>query len=72
MEDFIGQSNKILNQEIDKNEFDKLLEILACLNKIEQRSLETDVMFEPLKGEMDLLKTYGEEFSNHINLQVRK
>lgn len=69
LEDFIERSKLILNQEIEKHEFDKLVEILSILSQVEQRTLETDSMFEPLKNEVELLKKFNEELEPNINTQ---
>lgn len=61
-----------MTQEINKEEFDKLVEILFVLHQVESRSMETDAMFEPLKDIVELLKTYNEEVENRVHTQVNK
>lgn len=69
LEDFCDESFKVLNQELDKDDLKALLQIMAMLNKIEERSLETDRMFEPLKDIAAMLKEYKFEFDNKIYTQ---
>lgn len=61
---------QLLTMEIDKDNLNELLSVINMLNKIEERQLETDRMFEPLKEIMLMLKEYKYEFEPKIYLQV--
>lgn len=70
LEEFIEMADEVMSQEIDKEEIGKLIEILSVLHQIEDRTMETDAMFEPLKDIVELLKSYGEEADNKVYTQV--
>lgn len=70
LEDFVADAVKILGTDVDKDNLNELLEVMGMLNKIEERQLETDRMFEPLKDIVQMLKEYNYEFENTIYMQV--
>lgn len=69
LQDFIEEANRILNQEIEAHEYEKLVQIISILRQIEDRTAETDSMFDPLKKEVELLKKFQEELDSQINTQ---
>lgn len=70
LESFTDEASRILSFEITENDFDNLLKVMTVLSQIELRAQETEGMFEPLKAEADLLKSYGEDFDAKVYLQV--
>lgn len=72
LEEFIEMADETMSQEIDKEEYEKFIEILSVLNKVENRSMDTDNMFEPLKDIVELLKDYNEEVDNKVMVQVNQ
>lgn len=69
LQDFIEEANEILGQEIEAHEYEKLVQIISILRQIEDRTSETESMFEPLKKEVELLKKFQEELDSQINAQ---
>lgn len=66
---FVVETMQILSQELSERELDKLLQIMACLNRIEARKMETDELFDRVKGQIDLLKEYDEHFDDNVYRQ---
>lgn len=64
------EANEMLALEVDENNLDDLLKVLSILNKIEERQMDTDSMFDPLKAIVAMLKKYNLTFENKIYLQV--
>lgn len=59
---FVEEANIALKIELNKDDFDGLIQILSILNTINEKQFIYDYMFEPLKEIVDLLKTYNYEF----------
>lgn len=67
LHNFIGEANEVLKQEIEEHEYEKLVQIISILRNIEDRTMETDSMFDPLKKEVELLKKFDEDLDSKIN-----
>ncbi|XP_023292211.2 dynein beta chain, ciliary [Lucilia cuprina] len=61
---FVEEANIALKIELNKDDFDGLIQILSVLNTINEKQFIYDYMFEPLKEIVDLLKTYNYEFGD--------
>lgn len=67
LEEFCKHALKVLGKEITMDDIKGLLEVLGVLNEVDERLLETDMMFEPLKEIMTMLLEYGVTFSEQIH-----
>lgn len=56
---------------VEKDDLSTILDVLSILNRVEERQMTTDRMFEPLKATVALLKPYNYDFDNNIYRQVR-
>lgn len=58
--------------EIEKDDFDELLNILSVLNEVEERQNKANEtpIFEPLRDIVEMLKIYHIEFDDNVHLQV--
>lgn len=65
------EANIALKIELNKDDFDGLIQILSVLNTINEKQYIYDFMFEPLKEIVDLLKTYNYEFKEEELTMVR-
>ena len=73
LQDFIKMANTGLTKGVEEGDYDGLVDCMGHLMEVKQRQSQTDVMFEPLKQTIELLKTYDQEMSEevHTQLQVR-
>lgn len=72
MAEFVEEANIALKIELNKDDFDGLIQILSVLNTINEKQFIYDYMFEPLKEIVDLLKTYNYEFGEKEMTMVRE
>lgn len=70
MEDFTEEAQRILALEVDKDDLSTILDVLSIINDVEDRQMETDRMFEPLKAIVAMLKPYSYDFDNNVYRQV--
>lgn len=69
LEQFCAEASAVMQLELDKDDLPTLLQMMAILNRIEERSLETDQMFDPLKDIVVMLKEYKFEFDERVERQ---
>lgn len=69
LEDFIIDSTEKLNQEATNEDAPTLLSILKTISQINERSEQTDKMFDPLREIVDMLKSYDVEFEDFVEDQ---
>ncbi|XP_073817376.1 dynein beta chain, ciliary-like [Musca autumnalis] len=62
LSNFVDDANVALKMELNKDDFDGLIQIMSVLNTINEKQFIYDNMFESLKEIVDLLKTYNYEF----------
>ncbi|XP_022909837.1 dynein beta chain, ciliary-like [Onthophagus taurus] len=72
LEEFIIDAIKVMQTPLDEDDYDGLLKVMGYLFKVKERTPATDVMFEPLKQIMDLLKEYGVEFTEEVYTQLQE
>uniref|UniRef100_A0A803WBL3 Dynein axonemal heavy chain 17 n=1 Tax=Ficedula albicollis TaxID=59894 RepID=A0A803WBL3_FICAL len=72
VQDFIQESTAGLSKPLEEGDYEGLVEVMAHLAKVRERQEATDVMFEPLKETVALLKTYGDKMPDEIHLQLQK
>lgn len=70
MDEFIKEATAELSKQIIQDDYDQLVRIITYLNKIKDRQAETDGMFKPIQGFMELLKTYGVKFEEDVHALV--
>ena len=63
---FITKVDAGLAKEVEDGDYDGLVAVIGHLMAVKDRSQSTDVMFEPLKETIDLLKTYEQEMSEEV------
>ena len=56
---------------IDEGDYDTLVKVMYHLSDIKDRASSTDGMFEPLKGMIELLKSYGQEVGEEVYEQLQ-
>ncbi|XP_042635783.1 dynein axonemal heavy chain 17 [Catharus ustulatus] len=72
LQDFIQESTAGLSKPLEEGDYEGLVAVMGHLAKVRERQEATDVMFEPLKETVALLKTYGDKMSDEIHLQLQK
>lgn len=72
LEQFIEYAVKELSVDLQEDDYDGLLKVMGVLNEVKLKvDAGTDLMFEPLRDIMDVLKEYGVEFPEETYEQVR-
>ena len=69
---FIKETKAGLGVDIQEGDYDGLVEVMGHLLAVKDRQATTDVMFEPLKQTIDLLKTYEQEMSDEVHQRLQE
>lgn len=72
MDAFIKETKAGLGVDIQEGDYDGLVEVMGHLLAVRDRQSATDVMFEPLKQTIDLLKTYEQEMSDEVHQRLQE
>lgn len=72
LENFIVEATAAMQVELTDDDYDGLLKVMGYLMKVKDRQDTTDLMFEPLKEIIDLLRNYGVEFPEEIHVQLQE
>uniref|UniRef100_A0A8C5IYP6 Dynein axonemal heavy chain 17 n=1 Tax=Junco hyemalis TaxID=40217 RepID=A0A8C5IYP6_JUNHY len=72
LQNFIKESTAGLSKPLEEGDYEGLVEVMAHLAKVRERQEATDMMFEPLKETVALLKTYGDKMPEEIHLLLQK
>ncbi|XP_057895061.1 dynein axonemal heavy chain 17 [Melospiza georgiana] len=72
LQNFIKESTAGLSKPLEEGDYEGLVEVMAHLAKVRERQEATDMMFEPLKETVALLKTYGDKMPEEILLLLQK
>ena len=70
LQEFIMSTSKGLAKEPEENDYTGLVNVMALIIAVRDRQAETDVMFEPLKQTIDMLKTCGVDMSEKVYNQL--
>ncbi|GFO38901.1 dynein heavy chain 9, axonemal [Plakobranchus ocellatus] len=70
LQDFITSTSKGLAKDPVEGDYIGLVNVMGLLNAVRDRQAETDVMFEPLKQTIDMLKTCGVDMSEKVYNQL--
>lgn len=60
-----------MSKPLEEGDYEGLVAVMGHLAKVRERQEATDVMFEPLKETVALLKTYGDKMPEEIHLQLQ-
>ncbi|GFR90124.1 dynein heavy chain 17, axonemal, partial [Elysia marginata] len=72
LQEFITSTSKGLAKEPEDGDYAGLVNVMGLLNAVRDRQAETDVMFEPLKQTIDMLKTCGVDMSEKVYNQLEE
>ncbi|KAK9886614.1 hypothetical protein WA026_017536 [Henosepilachna vigintioctopunctata] len=72
LDQFIKEAIGAMTASIAEDDYAGLLHIMGYLFKVKERMAATDEMFAPLKGIMELLQSYGVEFSEEVYVQLQE
>ncbi|XP_045472902.1 dynein beta chain, ciliary-like isoform X2 [Harmonia axyridis] len=72
LECFCQEAIAAMSITITEEDYSGLLTIMGYLFKVKERMLATDAMFGPLKDIMELLQTYGVEFSEEVYVKLQE
>lgn len=72
LESFCLEAIQAMSVTITEDDYSALLNIMGYLFKVKERMMATDAMFGPLRGIMDLLQTYGVEFSEEVYVKLQE
>ncbi|XP_064397591.1 dynein beta chain, ciliary-like isoform X3 [Halichondria panicea] len=72
LELFIKTTVTGLGLEVEEGDYDGLVDMMSHLMAVKDKQTIADNMFEPLKATIELLKTYGQELSDDVHLQVQE
>ena len=64
--DFIKLHDKGLSVTVNEGDYESLVEVMAHLGAVREKQPIYDVMFEPLKQKLELLKSYGQEINDDV------
>ncbi|CAF0885207.1 unnamed protein product, partial [Didymodactylos carnosus] len=66
LSDFIKHHDKGLNVDVGEGDYQSLVNVMGHLGAVREKQPIFDMMFEPLKQKLELLKSYGQEISDDI------
>lgn len=72
LELFIEEAIAGMQVQLNEDDYPGLLNVMKYLTAIRDRQLATDMMFDPLKEIIALLKDYGIEFSEEVQIQLQE
>ncbi|XP_075248756.1 dynein beta chain, ciliary-like isoform X2 [Convolutriloba macropyga] len=72
LKDFISYANAGLGKQIPEGDYHGLVECMAYLLKVKERQATTDTMFEPIKEQIELLESYGQEMSDEVHQRLEE
>ncbi|XP_066468990.1 dynein axonemal heavy chain 9 [Tiliqua scincoides] len=72
LEEFIKIAEIGLSRNVEKGDYDGLVEVMGHLMAAKDRQTSTDEMFEPLKQTIELLKTYEQELPGEVYKQLEE
>lgn len=70
LSDFIEVVDKGLAHPIKEGDYSGLIQVMGHLMAVKERQSATDDMFEPIKETIELLKTYNQDMSDEVHLQL--
>lgn len=70
LSDFIEVVDKGLTQPIKEGDYSGLIQVMGHLMAVKERQSATDEMFEPIKDTIELLKTYNQDMTDEVHLQL--
>lgn len=60
-----------MTKSVDEGDYNGLVECMGHLMAVKERQVATDEMFEPIKQTIELLKTYDQEMSEEVHMQLQ-
>lgn len=72
LENFIEEAIAAMQTPLEEDDYPLLLIIMSYLVKVRDRQIATDVMFDPLKEIILLLKDYNMEFDEEIHVRLQE
>ncbi|XP_048343352.1 dynein axonemal heavy chain 9-like [Sphaerodactylus townsendi] len=72
LEKFVEIAERGLDKEVEKGDYEGLLEIMGHLMAVKERQTSTNEMFEPLKQTIELLKIYEQELPGEVYKQLEE
>ncbi|XP_039265498.2 dynein beta chain, ciliary-like [Styela clava] len=69
---FIKVADSGLGKDVEEGDYNGLVECMGHLMAVRDRVEATDIMFEPLKHTIDLLKSYDQEMSEEVHHQLQE
>lgn len=69
---FIRKADEGLLQTVKEGDYDTLVNIMAFLMQVKERTLTTDEMFEPMQETIDLLKFYDMDIPEEVNVLLQE
>lgn len=71
LEKFIRNGRSVLEISIDKDDYEGLLKIMEVQVAIKEKRAKFNELFQPLLNIVELLRIYGEEFSQEMYSKVK-
>lgn len=62
LNNFIEEAETGLQVQLNRGDYDGLVSVMGYLLKVKERQYETDLMFQPIRETMDLIKSHGLDF----------
>lgn len=69
---FIRKADEGLLQQVVEGDYDGLVNIMAYLMNVKDRTVSTDEMFEPMQETIDLLKYYDQDIPEEVNVLLQE
>lgn len=70
LSDFIEVVDKGLTHPIKEGDYSGLIQVMGHLMAVKERQSATDEMFDPIKDTIELLKTYNQDMTDEVHLQL--
>lgn len=70
--DFIRKADEGLLQPVVEGDYDALVNTMAYLLNVKERTTTTDEMFEPMQETIDLLKYYDQDIPEEVNVLLQE
>lgn len=69
---FIRKADEGLLQQVVEGDYNGLVNIMAYLMNVKERTVSTDEMFEPMQETIDLLKYYDQDIPEEVNVLLQE
>jgi dynein heavy chain, axonemal len=66
LDQFTKEKDRELIREVPVDDYDRLVVMMSHLKEVRDKTAQYDSMFDPIKDEIELLKSYDREISDDV------